>query len=437
MRNAPLALAVFGLLFATRGEAATYYVDAAAGNDRNAGTSPASAWKTLDKVATESRNRKVRKNGFPAGDQVLFKSGQTFASSGYPIITVAGAAAAPVLIGSYGTGAAPRFDNTGSGIYDIGFKVSGTHATLSNLALVKSNAANVTEIGAFLSGTGMRVTGCDFSGVGIGLKLEGSGHLVEQSVFHDLTMVFADAAPDNDYGAMGIVISNGSAIEIRNNRFERLRQPSPDYGTDGSALEIFNAASNVRFHHNLVSTVDAFTEIGGSIATATVQDVRYHHNLVLDYVNIAYFHNNAGGSTYGLNVHDIRFEHNTFSKTSATMASWLLGFGMPPAANDIWFRNNIVEHRNSSGLFYNAGALVHQGNLYGLVNTSFGDPSFAFSATEWPGDPSFRNAAAGDYRLGAGSLAIDVGLSLGYTQDLDGLVMPVGTAPDLGAYEFR
>lgn len=62
-------------------QAATLYVDAQIGNDRNSGLSSTSAWRTLDKVAQESNNRKVRKLGFAAGDQILFRRGQTFQSS--------------------------------------------------------------------------------------------------------------------------------------------------------------------------------------------------------------------------------------------------------------------------------------------------------------------------------------------------------------------
>lgn len=417
--------------------AATYYVDAVNGNDRNAGTSPAAAWRSLDKVAQESRNKKLRKNGFMAGDQILFRRGQTFTSTGYPIINVAGMQTAPVVLDAWGEGAAPRLDNDGTGVYDLVFKVSGSHALLRNLAFVKSNPLNVTEHGAYLAGTGHRVTACDFSGVGIGLKLEGSNHRVDQSAFHDLSMVFADSAPDNDYGAIGVVVTRASDIEVDHNRFERLRAASPDYGVDGSALEIFNAASDVRFHHNIVQVAAALTEVGGSVSTDVVSGLRYFHNLVLEADSIGYFHNNAGGSTYGLNVLDVRFEHNTFSKTGPELHSFLLGFGVPPAAERFYFRNNIVEHRNSNGLFWNSGQLEHQANLYWLANAPWGDPAFTSAATEVLADPAFRDAAGGDYRLGAGSMAIDLGLSLGYSVDFDELPMPIGLAPDLGAYEMR
>ncbi len=418
--------------------AATYYVDAIAGSDANSGLSPTAAWRSLDKVAQESNNRKVRKAGFVAGDQILFRRGQTFASASYPIIKVAGTATAPVVLDAWGSGEAPKFDNTAPNVYDLVMKVDGKYALLRNLAFIKSDAANVTEFGAYMAGTGHRITSCDFSGVGIGVKLEGSGHRVDYSAFHDLTMVINDTADrDNDYGAIGVLVSGASDINVDHNRFERLRAPSPDYGVDGSALEIFNAATRVRFFNNVVQDVAALTEIGGSVPTDVVSDIVYHHNLVVNANSIGYFHNNAGNTTFGVVVNNVRFEHNTFSKTSDPYNTFLLGFGVPPGANEFFLRNNIIEHRNSSGLFYNSGQLVHQANLYWLTNASFGDAGFAFSATELAANPLFRNPAAGDYRLGVGSMAVDRGQGLGYTVDLDDLGMPVGNGPDLGAYELR
>jgi hypothetical protein len=205
---------------------------------------------------------------------------------------------------------------------------------------------------------------------------------------------------------------------------------------DGSALEIFNAATGLRFFNNVVKDVAALTEIGGSVSTEVASDIVYHHNLVINANSIGYFHNNSGGSTFGLVVRNVRFEHNTFSKTSDDYKSFLLGFGVPPAANEFFLRNNIIEHRNSNGLFYNAGQLVHQSNLYWLTNASFGDAGFGVSASEFAANPLLRNPAADDYRLSAGSMAIDRGQPLGYTVDLDELPMPKGNGPDLGAYEF-
>ena len=49
----------------------------------------------------------------------------------------------------------------------------------------------------------------------------------------------------------------------------------------------------------------------------------------------------------------------------------------------------------------------------------------------------FVNASAGDFHLqSSATAAIDQGANLGITDDFDGNVRPVGSAPDIGAYEF-
>src|SRR5207248_2832187 len=74
----------------------TYYVSPS-GSDTRAGTSPATAWKTVAPA-----NRRT----FHPGDKLLFQGGSTFSG---PVILGrddAGSASNPVVIGSYGTGRA-------------------------------------------------------------------------------------------------------------------------------------------------------------------------------------------------------------------------------------------------------------------------------------------------------------------------------------------
>jgi len=81
--------------------AATYYVDATNGNDSASGTTTATAWKTINKVNTST---------FAAGDQILFKRGETWRESLVP--PSSGASGSPIVFDAYGTGEAPTI--TGS-----------------------------------------------------------------------------------------------------------------------------------------------------------------------------------------------------------------------------------------------------------------------------------------------------------------------------------
>ena len=77
----------------------SYYVDATAGNDANAGTSSAAPWKSLAKLNATT---------FHPGDQVLLRAGQVWSGQLWP--KGSGAAGNPIALSSYGSGARPRLD---------------------------------------------------------------------------------------------------------------------------------------------------------------------------------------------------------------------------------------------------------------------------------------------------------------------------------------
>ena len=75
---------------------ANYFVDAVNGNDSWAGTSPATAWKTLSKVQNSS---------FSPGDAILLMRGCVWRESLIP--PSSGSSGSPITFGSYGSGAKP------------------------------------------------------------------------------------------------------------------------------------------------------------------------------------------------------------------------------------------------------------------------------------------------------------------------------------------
>ncbi len=82
-----------------------YYVSPT-GNDGAAGTSPADAWQTIDKVNSVT---------FSAGDSILFEGGETF--SGGLVFTSGGTPTSPITVSSYGTGRATISSGTERGVY--------------------------------------------------------------------------------------------------------------------------------------------------------------------------------------------------------------------------------------------------------------------------------------------------------------------------------
>ncbi|MBR5710553.1 MAG: right-handed parallel beta-helix repeat-containing protein [Thermoguttaceae bacterium] len=91
-RNAIIIL----VLMASQVFAAEYYVDALNGSDAAAGTSPQTAWKSLDKV---------NQTALQPGDTVLFCRGQVWRGT---LRIQSGKEGNPIVFSSYGTGLKPR-----------------------------------------------------------------------------------------------------------------------------------------------------------------------------------------------------------------------------------------------------------------------------------------------------------------------------------------
>ena len=74
------------------GQSRTYYVDSQTGNDANSGSSPTTAWQSLDKVNSVT---------FQPGDRILFKTGSVWDDATH-IPKGSGVAGSPIIIDAYG-----------------------------------------------------------------------------------------------------------------------------------------------------------------------------------------------------------------------------------------------------------------------------------------------------------------------------------------------
>jgi hypothetical protein len=101
-RSQLIIFLLFFFLTATA-SAATYYVDATNGNDRNNGLTEINSWKTMAKVNASK---------FNPGDQILFKKGEVWRETLNP--SSSGKPGLPIYFGAYGTGNKPsiRGSNT-------------------------------------------------------------------------------------------------------------------------------------------------------------------------------------------------------------------------------------------------------------------------------------------------------------------------------------
>ncbi|MBW2457281.1 MAG: hypothetical protein JRI68_22425, partial [Deltaproteobacteria bacterium] len=155
-------------------------------------------------------------------------------------------------------------------------------------------------------------------------------------------------------------------------RYNTILAPSPG--------AIWSHAENLVFHGNVVSGIAALTCLAGSPCTVD-------HNV----------------------FHAIDHDRILFSNCGLVA------------------RNNIFDTDQDTVAIDNTGSLVESNNLY-VEGPAGGDDGVA-------GDPLFVDPASGNFRLQPGSPAIDSGLDAGYTVDMDGHPIPMGAAPDIGAYE--
>jgi hypothetical protein len=133
---------------------------------------------------------------------------------------------------------------------------------------------------------------------------------------------------------------------------------------------------------------------------------------------------------------NIRLDNNTVFQTDSTTIWALLIFDVNPSSANIFLvRNNIFVVRSAQRIF-SATTVTHQNNLYYATSGTL--PSgFSYDATELHGvNPLFVDTAKGDFHLAGGSPARDVGAALGYSRDFDGVNVPQGQKPDLGAFEY-
>jgi hypothetical protein len=158
-----LAGAVLGALaFSFTASAATYFVSPA-GDDTRAGTSPAAAWRTIERV-----NRHV----FSASDRLLFEGGRTFPGSLTLKPSRPDRTDRPAAISSYGTGRATIAAGAGHGLHlvnvadlavsELIFAGAWDAATQSG-----STAAGITvftDLPGAVKLDGVTITGCEIKG---------------------------------------------------------------------------------------------------------------------------------------------------------------------------------------------------------------------------------------------------------------------------------
>ena len=241
--------------------------------------------------------------------------------------------------------------------------------------------------------------------------------LVEGNWLHDVDGIAIDT-----HGAAHHVTIRGNLLEFIGQR----RDGSIWYGNPSNA--IYNDGGN-----NILIERNTVRDSNYAIAVVTEPNQPVGHTVVIRN-NLAYRNSHAGvmlGNWYssdGSSVYGIQVLHNTLVDNGA-------GFFIRPfQGNTVVWRGNILAGNDANVvnvLGSNAGTMDY--NLYS------GGGAAGPDAHKVTADPRFVNAGAGDFRLQAGSPAIDAGdpSAAAGEVDLQGGARVVNGRIDIGAFEAR
>jgi hypothetical protein len=325
------------------------------------------------------------------------------------------------------TGDAIRLDHS----TDVTIEGSTIRGTRGGVGIEVRFSANVT------------IRGNDILHNAMGVRLFGEGDpasvhdvLIEDNRIHDNdSMVVDDPAPDNDYGANGIVWHKvtGPTVAIGNQVWGN-RAPSHDYGTDGGAFEIWGS-SNVVIEGNVAWDNDNVVETGSdgpqceniSFRRNVAYAVNFGVGLILRCARDSLVANNVfdGLRNYAFELSD-RSSGTSFARSIDGLRivdNIVVGSLAYAIRNDLP-ASVVLDYNLLPG-----GRFVAR--LPGGVTSTIFDLRRATGQEQHgiAADPMFVDPAARDYRLRPGSPAIDRGSPPGPGASF------LGSAPDIGVYE--
>jgi hypothetical protein len=228
-----------------------YYVDAASGNDSAAGTTSATAWRTLDKVDASR---------FGPGDRILLHAGQKWTGQLWP--KGSGADGQPIVIDAYGSGAKPEIDGGGQ-VADAVRLHNQQYWDIRNLQVT-----NAKPLGGGQPGTNLR----DLRGIGISGDTGG-----QLSHFHipgdGILLCQCGRSFGNVRVRYNVIASNSRyQIYLHSNRGTTASVYNNTVYNDRSNYLIYGYGSNLAAAYHLWNNVLYSTRSGASLTTSPTID---------------------------------------------------------------------------------------------------------------------------------------------------------------------
>ncbi len=421
-----------------------YYFSSSQGDDSRSpeqARNPQTPWKSLDML-------KVGLPNAEPGTRFFLRRGDTFAASnvefwrhGRPVD-----AARPAVVGAYGEGPRPvvRCD---SGAL---FRPSIDGVVLEDLDCQgggKGDRAVFTRGGGPTTVNHLVLRRLTIEGFNIGIFPGGGGAEPNRFIFVE-ECLFRN---NSQWGWLG---GAGDHMVIRHSEFD-------------------NNGSSAKYQHNIYFRGDTFLiednnthhSSGLGINTHYTRDTIIRRNLI---------HHNGWGPGGGVGISTGRktdvikhvlVEGNYFSEN--LLAMWLIGVEGLMVRNNVFrghrarvfgsmkgmvgtevYHNTFYANQDNifdasgtglrvaNNIFCGNAGVIYQGEAERRNNLYDGDVPAGAEEGAVVGDPRFVFAEKGDFRLRAGSPAVDAGAQVPVPFDLSGKPRPVGSASDIGAYEF-
>lgn len=395
-----------GIITALPAHAVTgYYFSNSTGVDTNPCTQ-ALPCKTLAKASSLT---------LAPGDSIAFLRGDSW--TGGLVIGSSGNGTSRINFYGYGTGARPLF--TG-GVSGDCIKVNGSYVTIDNL-----DGRNCGYAGAEIFGSNVTIKKSSFQNNATGIRVAtGTSNVVIGGAFGDgNTIKNNNVVPSNSTsGAFGVLL-NGPGV-VSWNTISGTDHPSDAFGRDGGAVELFNA-SNSWVHHNRMIDNNSGVETGND-------DGVPHTGNSIEYNTITSDPASNGGDAQPVGI----------IISSAYTATWI-------AHNSI----NLLG-ANSQGIVCSttcdAGTQIKDVAVKAVLKALYvGSQNIAVKNSAFNGtvqgetlDSTNSTAAIGwvsntDLHQTSGSPTINLGAVSNFATDLDNATVPIGAAPDAGAYEWQ
>jgi hypothetical protein len=463
-----------------------YYVDAANGSDANNGTSPATPWKTINKVNTSV---------FVPGDSILFKRGGTWRETLTP--PSHGASGNNITFGAYGSGDLPKLDGTGLAncltsnkdyitVTDLHFynsadwgikhtKWDANGHILSTPGWIIENCA-FTACGAFLFGPNGTVQDCTFNGPAnrtadqAAIAFSGpvsSGCSVLRNTISNFTsrgiwfMGVGGTATANDNVIHDIAYTVGTNWEGYGINFDGFASPitgtvtalrNTIFNCAANGIETENCSAGAAISDNLIhdcgragilcmnyaaraasGPYPAYPEQRGkSIGALISYNILYHclYGTQMQNVSGVDIWNNTiydglGSSPCGLVIYDA----GTYFVTDIDLRNTVIGSGMTRAVSTEKAWRNHLSAFDYNGVINSVIEVRSPSSTQTLTQLQSGGAALNCFTTS----PGFVDAAGHDYHLLPEAPCINSGVFVGLTKDHDG--KSIDGAPDIGAYE--